>query len=436
MRWGRSVCLLSAFFLCWGPTTAQAARDASFLAPSAATSAPTTRGEGAVGVEPKNDIDLGDTGLGVAKRTTIFFVNLTNLPVGIVSVTANGDSNVDAEIVSDDCSKEGKIAAASRCAVSVEVTPKGSGQWTAEILMTHEGSGRLARVKLTGKTSLSADKKSTGLSLSAKDMKPIEFGNLELGGGKAVRSALMVNDSNEPITVLSIEVIAAENGLERLEQGCMEDMDLRPGESCPVTLLWEPKNAGAVSTDLIIRHSGQLGFAVIPVRGVAREGKSAEGTSAPSGKAASGPVPLSPTADEVEKAMADKILALSAGGVPSSALAEDKGFLRSAGDVHLIGTVGNKGLFYASGTSLVVAVGDEKPLGDGSVLKLLGLTPRQAEILLDGEKKTLGLEKVSELTSRASKKREQKDAEKEKTPSKKTTRSKKESDASSDPERP
>ena len=54
----------------------------------------------------------------------------------------------------------------------------------------------------------------------------------------------MVNDSPTPITLYSIDVIEAANGLQRLDQGCAVDMELEPGESCPVTLLWSPSENG------------------------------------------------------------------------------------------------------------------------------------------------------------------------------------------------
>lgn len=405
-------CLLLALLAGAFASESRAARDASFLAPSASSTRTGNQGEGAVGVEPKNEIDLGETGVNVAKRTTLFFVNQTNLPVGILSITANGDSTVDAEIVADDCSKEKQIAPASRCSVSVEVTPKGSGLWTAEVLMTHDGAGRLARAKLSGKTKASSgNKEMEGLALSTKNIKPVDFEEVEIGSGKAVRSALMVNDSDETITILSIEVIAPENGLERLDQGCMEDMDLKPGESCPVTLLWDPKSAGAISTDLIIRHSGRLGFAVIPIRGIAKAPKEANGAASLGVKASGSVVSMSPSADDVERMIETKAQALSMEPVSSSDLvvpavqAEPKAGLDG---VHLIGTVGNRGLFYMpDGTTAIVAVGETLPIsGDG--VKLLEVTPKQAALLVNGEAKTLLLEQASALTKKAAQARKSK----------------------------
>jgi len=409
VRFFSFVLVLGAFALMPSPASAQ--RDASFLAPSAVSSGGAARNDGSVGVEPKSEIDLGETAINVGKRTTLFFVNLTNLPIEIQSITANGDSNVDAAIVSDDCTKQGRIAPSSRCAVAVEVTPKGTGLWTAEVLMTHNGAGRLARAKLYGKTSSSSEKKDMGLALSTKNNKPIDFGDVIVGQGKAVRSALMVNDSSELITILSIEVIAPENGLERLEQGCLEDMDLKPGESCPVTLVWKPEEAGAISTDLIIRHSGRLGFAVIPVRGEAKEPKKTDkdgkelGTTK-TGKGGDIVTPM-PTAEELQRAMSDKLKPVSDSDLPvETDDLEKKEIVDKSDDLHLIGTVGNKALLYTpDGQTVIVGTGDETTLDNGQVIKVLRVTAKQAEILAEGKKKTLSLEAVSALTSKAAKAR-------------------------------
>ncbi len=387
-----------------------AARDASFMAPRASSQGDARSNED-ITVEPKAEVDVGETPLNVGRRATFFFVNQSSAPVEIEDIKANGDSNVRADIVGDDCSKEGKILGSSRCSVTIETTPTGSGSWTAELLLTHKAAGRIARARVLGKTNAAAvDKGGTGLSLSTKDVKPIDFGEIEVGTDKAVRSALMVNDGNEIISILSIEVIAAENGLQRLEQGCAPDMDLKMGESCPVTLVWKPEAKGILSTDLIIRHTGRLGFAVIPIRGLAKGEKADGGSSKNDAKAlskkSSGGVPMPPTADELEKMMTGKIPPLPSDALPIS---EHEGggvgsvkTISSSGTYHLIGTVGNRALIYKpDGTTSVVAVGESFDDGEGQEIKLTYLEAKKAEIVIGGKKKTLNLEAAASLTSKA-----------------------------------
>jgi len=415
-------------------STAWAAREAAFLSPGGSRGGGTSSrtGDEDVSIEPKADVDVGETPVNVGRRATFFFVNHTNKAISIEEIKANGDSNVQADIVEDDCSKEGKILGSSRCSVTMETTPMGIGSWTAELLMTHSGAGRIARARVSGRTSSGVtEKPGSGLSLSTKDSRTIEFGDTEIGTGKAVRSALMVNDSNEVISILSIEVIAAENGLQRLEQGCLVDMELKMGESCPVTLVWQPEAKGALSTDLIIRHTGRLGFAVVPIRGVAlfpsddeggdkEGGKNGKGTAAsktsrPStsatGSRESQGIPQPPTAEELEKMMAGSIPPVSAGVLPeeggiASKPAAPKG---EEGTYHLIGTVGSRALIYTpDGETKVVAVGEKLEDASGRTMTLARLSPREAEVVIEGKKKILALEAVSTLTQRASTMRERK----------------------------
>jgi hypothetical protein len=392
-----------------------ASREAAFTDPGVNVAGGASGSE-AIVVEPKGDIDTGETFVGVARRVTLFFINQSSAPVGVVSVASTNDGNVKSDIVSDDCSAGSKsINSGSRCAVAVEITPASPGPWTAEVLLTHNGSGRIARVKLSGKTSNkgSSDKKETGLSLSTKDNKPVDFSEVVANQAKVARTALMVNDSNETISLMSIDVIAADNGLERLDQGCTVDMELKPGESCPVTLVWRPTAKGVISTDLIIRHTGRLGFAVIPVRGTAKTDalEKDEATADASGKkkgkddgkkSEADKVPMPTSAQELEK--------LVAGGLPKvdgAALnVEDSGLSKAAapqGPLRLIGTVGNRALILKpDGATVVAGIGEEVPLSNGRTMKIMNVSPRTAEIFIDGKRKTLSLEAAQELISKAS----------------------------------
>ncbi len=371
----------------------------------------------AITVEPKGDINLGETAINIGRRTTVFFVNNSSGPVELINISASGDDNVHAEIVSDDCTKQGSIAGGDRCSVSVETTPLAEGAWTAEVMLTHKGAGRLARAQLNGKTggASSKEQKETGLELSSKDISPVDFGEVEVGTDRAVRTALMVNDSNEVIKILSVEVIAPENGLLRLDQGCLPEKELASGASCPVTLVWTPEVKGIVSTDLIIRHSGKRGFAVIPIRGKAlggsnsRSGSSGIFSSGGQESKSSRGIPLSPTTEELEDMISSgKVSTVSTEALSSSSY--DKVVADPLGDIHLIGTVGNRAVLYLNRSTFVAELGQEFKLGDGTA-QLMDVTAKEAEVSFKGKTKTLLLETVSELIKLAKEKKESKTRE-------------------------
>ena len=382
-----------------------AARDAAFMEP---TSGAGGAGDEAIRAEPKGEIDIGETNVNMARRVTLFFANSGNVPVNVEKVNANSDANVIAEIANDDCSKQGTIAPDSRCTVELSITPTSPGTWSVEVLMTHNGAGRIARAKVSGKTSgtvASGDRKETGLDMSSKEVTPINFGDLEING-KAVRSALMVNDSPDPITILSIDVIEATNGLSLLDQGCSVDLELKPGETCPVTLVWAPSDAGQVSTDLIIRHSGRQGFTVIPVRGKTKGlgleatttgDKSAKPTD---NKSAGGKNSGTPSLDAIQKAANLPQVPSDALTPPKTAAAPAAG---TADAIRLIGTVGNKALLLlGDGSTKIVITGDDVDLDNDQKVKVTEVTAKSVGLLIDGKKKELKLGSAKELISKAS----------------------------------
>lgn len=390
--------LIAAYFFFGGSASA---REAAFLKPGVIGG---SAGEEAVRVDPKPEIDVGEAAANVAKRTTVFFVNKTTTPVVIEKIVLSSDSLVMAEESANDCQKQGTIAPLSRCSIEVAITPTGFGTWSIDVLMTHNGAGRITRARLFGRTSGSsaADSKSTGLSISAKEIKPVDFGSVDLGSGKVVRSALMVNDSVDPIVLQSIDVIEASNGLQKLTQGCAVDMELQPGASCPVTLLWEPQDVAPVSTDLIIRHTGKLGFTVVPVRGVVK-GESDKGKGGSRTSLSKNSVPLPLSAQDIEKEVQGKILP-----IPNAALNPDNIFppknkspLASNGKLYLIGTIGARALFLLpNGETLVARTGDDVETAEGAG-KIISVKANSVDIVIDGKKITLPLEASPSLLSKA-----------------------------------
>ena len=83
---------LSLVVLMFSPVQA---RDAAFLAPG--SSGGSAISDEAVRVDPKAEVDVGETAVNVAKHTSIFFVNQTNMPIKIEKIVLNSDSNVTAE---------------------------------------------------------------------------------------------------------------------------------------------------------------------------------------------------------------------------------------------------------------------------------------------------------------------------------------------------
>ena len=385
------------------PTVSTLARDVAFVEPGGSG---TATPDEAFKIEPKPEIDIGDSVANTVRRVSFFFVNQTAGAIKIEKVGLSSDSTVSAVVTNDDCSKEGNLPPLSRCAIELSVTPTGPGPWGIELLVTHNGPGRITRAKIDGKTAGSDNSgHEHGLFLSSKEAKPVDFGDVNLGDGKIVRSALMVNDSTETITIYSVDVVEAEKSLQKLDTGCEVDMELKPGESCPVTLVWEPTHHGVISTDLIIRHSGQLGFAVIPVRGkaIGVDKDEKEKTEAEAVKQViSNHVDVIPPPPPPAVADVAREVAKAATPVPASVVnpAAQSNALTSG--MHLIGTVGNRAVIMkADGSTAVVQSGDSFDIGDNVIVKVASVGSTSASLMVEGKKKDLRLEAVQELKDRA-----------------------------------
>jgi hypothetical protein len=304
-------------------------------------------------------------------------------------------------------------------------------------------------MKLTGKTkgSVSSEKKVTGLQLSGQAISPVDFEDVEVGTDRAVRTALMVNDSSDTIKILSVDLIAPDNGLTRFEQGCAVDEELQPGESCPVTLLWKPEDKGIVSTDLIIRHNGKRGFTVIPVRGVAKLPKGEKGQASSKGEDSKdvavgkvkvgddalgssasiegASITMSPTASQVENLLKNsgsiapvyqktlnrnpKDDESSDGEADSAASYVAKPNL--IGSLKLIGVVGSKAVFYYRKQTFVVEQGEAFSLDDQDAL-LTNVGAREVEVRYNDKNSIITMKAVAALTQKAQKKAKEEKEEK------------------------
>ncbi len=251
------------------PAYAQS-RNASFVNPGAVqTKSGDLKGSQAntLVAEPSS-IDAGETLVNIARRVTVFFYNGFRTPIQINDLTLNADGNVRSRVVTDDCKAVKTLPMQDKCAIALEITPSSPGPWTVELLLNHSGAGRIARAEVNGSTLGKADEKSEGLAISKKIAAPLDFGSVAANQEKAARTMLIENDSPMPLVISSIDLIASQqDGLSVRHNGCKEGDELKPGESCPITVIWEPSGKGNIATDLIVRHSGNLGFVVVPIRG-------------------------------------------------------------------------------------------------------------------------------------------------------------------------
>lgn len=378
----RSAIVLS--LICLLALPAYAEREASFVQPGAGAGRGMDTNE-VISATPRT-LNLGDTLVGITKRVQLYFTNYGTTEATISNISINADSNVRTDIASNDCVKVGKLKPNDQCSVGIEITPISGGSWSGEVTVVHDAAGRVSRAMLSGKTGGDVGNGTQpGLSLvGANKEQTIDFG--EVAGGPVVRSVLLANDSASTLKIQKLELVAAGRDLTLLpEGGCAEGGEVAPGSSCPVTVVWQPSGAGDVSTDLIIRHTGPMGFAVIPVRGKATSGRSG-GTAV--ARAPAPPVPVDAGDLGNDEALAAAAgLPVKKGKVPpitAAALFGREGDRAVAGDLVLRGTSGTQAILVSSdGSTIVVGEGESFTTSGGEHMRLLNVEPTKVTVTGD-----------------------------------------------------
>lgn len=362
-----------------------ASRDAAFVEPGKGGGANRDAPTEIIYATP-SDLDVGETISGVAKRVTLFFNNSGPKAATIAQMTVSADGNVLAELIDNDCQAVGNIPAGERCSLGVQVTPNSPGPWTAEVVIVHDGPGRVTRAAILGSTAgeIGNSGQQPGLSLlGSEKAQIIDFADVEIGSS-AVRSMLLVNDSPNPLVVKSLELVSPGRGLQLLREGCAEGLEISAGDSCPLTVKWEPLGRGDVSTDLIIQHTGPVGFAVLPVRGKVTGsagigGGISNSTSAkfdsPESAAASLPTSPASSGKAVPSISAAALFAKAAGGADAK--------------LTLRGVVGQRALLADASGSVVVGSIGQIIIAEGVEHKILVVEKDRVIISADGRRAEL-----------------------------------------------
>ena len=388
----RRALLVTVLSLSLAPLPALAQRDAAFVQPSAASGGH-KEGDELISPSPKT-LDVGETSIGVTKRITLFFTNFSGRDAAITSLSINADSNVRTEAVQNDCAALQTLKPNDKCTVIIEITPNSPGKWTAEVVAVHDQAGRVSRATLSGSTSGDANNNGQlpGLSLvgAAKDQQ-IDFGEVP-GGSHAVRTVLLANDSPNPLKIERIMLMAADKSLTLLDKdGCTEATEVPAGSSCPVTVMWQPDNGGEVSTDLIIRHTGPIGFAVIPVRGKSNGGGGSGSTAKATSPATSSAMAIPPlSADDLFVRAANE-----SGDATTKKPRKAAAAVVTSGStgLSLRGTTGDQALIgLDDGTVTLVGAGQTFQNG-GVTYRILFVDPKSVALETAGRRLTLTLQK-------------------------------------------
>ena len=379
-------------------------------------------------IESPVELDAGVTSASHIKHVTIPFSNHGNVAVPVDKIAITAQNHVSYAIVHDTCSRQ-TLRMATECSVDLDIVPHTNGEWSLDVALLPFASGPAAHTHIISQhrpgagepvkplvAHLDVQQQDDGKGLRLQNMSMIDFGETYVGGGKLVRSALVINDGQMPAVLQSIEVVAADIGFTHVDHGCVVGMRLNSGESCPVVLVWAPQKATQLSTDLIIRYSTHPGFMVVSVRGMAHQETVASETSPSpnqllpvirSKSAATGTTPhTSPLSARKDHSLVvitpdiKKIISIlpdtAVGRIPRRHAVEE------ISGIQLIGIVGKRAILRKSSQiTVVVSAGDPVDLGKKSA-RIMDVHPQSVDILFENKTVTLKLEPNEEHSLKSS----------------------------------
>lgn len=253
--------MLTAMLLLPG-ASAQAQYNA-FKDPSPSASG--SKGSSEADFRPINPtIAAGRISLGATSYTVVLFKNQSASAIKVGQINLYPSSNVSVETVLNRCS-DTTISSDAQCAITVAITGRLVGAFRVEVLAEHEGRSGISTASVTGDVDRAATQNEQPASDIISDLNAIDFGN-----NIRNEASIAVNLSNvgkDNVTLKAITIAGAGSGLMLGRRGCQDDLVLKPGEACPLTISWVPARPGAILDSLQITHTGARGILTVPIRG-------------------------------------------------------------------------------------------------------------------------------------------------------------------------
>ena len=215
-----------------------------------------------------NEIDFGTLNESRSQVKAVILRNKTSKSLLIQSIEVEAGKQ-SGYTVNSNC---GELKTGEACVASVTWEPKQRGPSTGTMIVRHNGATSISTIELTGEYEPESSEMAEvfpqaipGKGLLVSSQEQVDFGS-----GVSQSSSItvsLVNAGDAPLTLSSIRMTNAENGVRTEQSGCYSGEVLAPLEACPLTLTWEPVRAGSIVDDIRISHTGARGILVLPLRG-------------------------------------------------------------------------------------------------------------------------------------------------------------------------
>src|SRR5471032_2634871 len=232
-------------------STSELADLAAFIGDPTVTAAP------AASLTPAS-LTFSSTSIGqTSAALTATLTNTGSAALNVGTITLGGTAAGDFLLSGGSCDAGAALAPGAGCSVGAAFRPTAAGVRTATINVTHNATGGISTVSLSG-TGNATPQPTIALSASG-----INFGALLAGTPSAEQTLNVSNSGQAPLTFSAIGVGGTNAG------SCAVATPVAPGASCSVTLLATPTAAGAFSASLTLASNASNGSAVIGLSGSA-----------------------------------------------------------------------------------------------------------------------------------------------------------------------
>ena len=136
------------------------------------------------------------------------------------------------------------------CSVNVRFSPPGAGGFNAQVQVNNNAGSPAVR-PLAG-TGVAAN-----LSLSPNST---DFGLVPVDESDETRSVMVQNTGSATVQVNQIEITGPDSGAFRTDPGNCQPQMLAPGQSCSVSIRFEPDEARTYNATLQVRAAGNANF--------------------------------------------------------------------------------------------------------------------------------------------------------------------------------
>lgn len=220
-------------------------------------------GGGAGGLVPVEvSVDGGVIPIGATSQVVIRFRNDGSQPVQTGLIRLYPSSTISGEVALNQCQDE-PLPAGAECAIAVSIKGLQSGQWRAEMLMTHSGRTRLVAATLSGVVESAGDGSDELTSDIQASPEEVDFGTLQ-ATQTLFEPVVLRNITSNSIEIKNIYVDTTEQAGYSLKTECKS---LKAGQSCLALINWSPQLEGRSSGVLVVEHTGPAGLTSVPLEG-------------------------------------------------------------------------------------------------------------------------------------------------------------------------